>query len=119
VTYRKLDDEVKALNKPLEILNKQRTSLHPAAALASLTLPSSQEYSVKSISVQDGAGFLTVQIDGIIDSNGFSNVQATFEWIIEQIGKIPGYAIVSSTLEIKLKSFKIQARYTGVAPKGK
>jgi hypothetical protein len=118
-TYRKLDDEVKALSKPLEILNKQRTSLHPATALASLTLPGSQEYSIKSISVQEGAGFLTVQIEGIIDSNGFSNIQATFEQVIEQIGKIPGYAVVSSTLDIKQKSFTIQARYTGAAPKGK
>jgi formyltetrahydrofolate synthetase len=118
-TYRKLDDEVKALSKPLEIMNKQRTSLHPAAALASLTLPGSQEYSIKSISVQEGAGFLAVQIEGIIDSNGFSNIQATFELAIEQIGKIPGYAVASSTLDIKQKSFTIQARYTSAAPKGK
>ncbi|MEI6209350.1 MAG: hypothetical protein WCP20_21430 [Desulfuromonadales bacterium] len=117
--YRKLDEEVKSQNKPLEILNKQRTSLHPAAALASLTLPSSQDYSIKGISVQTAEGYLALQIDGDIDSSGFSNIQATFEWIIEQLGKIPGYSIVSSTLDIKLKTFKIQARYNGFAQKDK
>ena len=117
--YRKLDAEVQALSKPLEILNKQRTSPHPAAALAALVLPSSQEFSIKGISIRHVEGYLTVQIDGSIDASGFSNVQATFEWVIEQVGKIPGYKVLSSALDIKQKSFKIQARYDGVAPKGK
>jgi hypothetical protein len=116
--YRKLEDEVKNLSKPLEILNKQRSSIHPAMALAALTLPGSPDYFIKGISVQDGEGFLNVQIDGSIVANGFSNVQATFEWIIEQLGKIPGYAVVASSVDIKQKNFKIQARYNGVAKKG-
>ena len=117
--FRKLDEEVNVLNKPLEILNKQRTSLHPAVALASLALPKSREYSIKSISIQDGDGFLALQIEGDIDSDGFSNIQATFESIIEQIGKLPGHSVSSSTLDIKQKTFKIQSRYNGIAQKGK
>jgi hypothetical protein len=118
--YKKLDDEAKALYKPMELINKQKASLHPATALASLALPNSPDYSIKGISIQDGDVFLAVQIEGTIESNGFSNIQATFEWINGQITKIAGYTISSSTLDIKLKNFKILARYNGIAPqKGK
>jgi hypothetical protein len=118
-TYQKLDEEVKAFDKPLEIIRKHSSSLNPAVALAALKLPGAREYAIAGISIQEGAEFLEVRIEGTIDASGFSNVQATFEWIIEQLGKIPGYTVASSTLDIKLKTFKILARFTGSGQKGK
>jgi hypothetical protein len=117
--FRKLDDEVKAFNKPLEIIRKNSPALQPAAALAAFKMPPAPEYSIKGVAVQSGAEFLPVQIDGDISVSGFSNIQATFEWIVEQFGKIPGYTLTSSTLDIKLKTFKLQARFTGTPAKGK
>jgi hypothetical protein len=117
--FRKLDEEVKSFNKPLEIIRKHSPTLHPAAALAALSLPGAPEYTIKGIAIQSGSEFLSVQIDGDISVSGFSNIQATFEWLIEQVGKIPGYAVATSTLDIKQKTFKLQARYTGTAQKGK
>jgi cell division protein FtsL len=117
--FRKLDDKLKSLSKPLEIIKNNSSALNPAEALASLTLPNTQEYYIKGISIQNGAGFLNVQIDGDITASGFGAIQATFEWIVEQLGKIPGYSVSSSALDIKLKTFKIQARYNGVGKQGK
>lgn len=117
--YRRLDDEVKAFSKPLGILNKQRNSLHPAAALAALALPSSKEYVVTGVSIHDGGEFLAVQVDGSIDSTGFSNIQTTFESVVGQLGRISGYSVMSSTLDIKQKTFRIQARYGGGTQKGR
>jgi hypothetical protein len=117
--FRKLDEKLKSLSKPLEIIKNNSSSLNPAEALASLTLPTTQEYYIKGVSIQSGSGFLTVQIEGDITTSGFGAIQATFEWIVERLGKIPGYAVSSSTLDIKQKTFKIQARYNGVGKQGK
>jgi hypothetical protein len=117
--FRKLDEKLKTLGKPLEIIKNNSSALNPAEALASLTLPHTQEYYIKGISIQNGAGFLNVQIDGDITVSGFGAIQATYEWIVEQLGKIPGYSVSSSALDIKQKTFKIQARYNGVGKQGK
>jgi len=117
--FRKLDEKLKSLSKPLEIIKNNISPLNPAEALASLTLPNTEEYYVKGISIQNGAGFLSVQMEGDITVSGLGNIQATFEWIVEKLGKIPGYAVSSSTLDIKQKTFKIQARYNGVGKQGK
>jgi len=117
--FRKLDEKLHSLSKPLEIIKNNSSSLNPAEALAALTLPKSEEYYIKGISIQAGTGFLSVQIDGDITVSGLGSIQATFEWIVEQLGKIPGYAVSSSTIDIKQKAFKIQARYNGVGKQGK
>ncbi len=114
-TYRKLDEEVKFLNQRLKFIQKH----NPATALASLTLPSSDEYSIKSILIQDVAGSLGVQIQGDISASGLSDTQIIFERIVGQIGKIPGYTVKSSTLDIKQKTFIMQARYSSSVQKGK
>jgi hypothetical protein len=111
--YLKLDAELKSLSEPLENLRKQRSSPQKAAALASLTLPATPEYSFTEISIRDGAGSLEVRIEGGIASTGYGGVQATFEGIVGQIGKIPGYAISSSHLDVARKTFAIEARYRG------
>ena len=116
--YLKLEAELKSLGEPLENLRKQRSSPQKAAALASLTLPATPEYCFTGISIQDGAGALEVRIEGEIGSTGYGQVQATFESIVGQIGKIPGYAISSSHLDVTRKTFAIKARYHATGEKG-
>ena len=116
--YLRLDAQMKSLSEPLENLRKQRSSLQKAAALASLSLPATPQYRFTGISIQDGAGALEVRIEGDIGSTGYGEVQATFEGIVGQLGKIPGYAISSSHLDVTRKSFAIKARYRGTGETG-
>lgn len=111
--FRKLDAEVKLLKQPLDFINKHNLSLNPAAALAALNLPASASYMLKGITVQSGEAFLNVQIEGVINASGYSDTQAVFEEVAALIARIPGYAVSSSRVEIKQKTFSIQARYNG------
>jgi len=113
-SFRKLDAEVKRLNQPLDFTTRHNTSLNPATALAALTLPASAGYSIKVLAIQSGEGFLGARIEGNINASGFSETQAIFEGIVEQLGNIPGYTVSSSSVDVKLKTFSIQARYKGI-----
>lgn len=113
-TFRKLDAEANLLKQPLDFINKNNLLLNPASALAALTLPASERYAIKLITIQNGEGFLGVRIEGNINSSGFSETQATFEAIVDHLGKIPGYLVSSSSVDIKQKTFGIQARYNGI-----
>jgi len=117
--YGRIDAELKSFHLPQEIARANGPSLHPASALASLNLAGSREYALKGISLQQGTGFLGVHIEGIIDASGFGNIQAVFEGITDRLARSPGYAVTSSTLDIKQKTFSIQARYHGKGDKGR
>lgn len=113
VNYKKLDAEVSLLKQQIDFINRHNSSLDPTTALAMLTLPTSVKYSVKKVSIQTAGAFLNVQIEGDINAADFTETQATFEWIVGVIGKIPGYIILSSAVNIKQKSFNVQTRYNG------
>ena len=112
-TFRKLDAEANLLKQPLDLINKNNSSLNPATALAALNLPESPEYTIKGVTIQGGEGFLTVQIEGTLMASGYTETQAAFEAFVARISKIPGYAITSNRIDIVQKSFGIQARYDG------
>ena len=118
-SFRKLDAEANLLKQPLDLINRNNTLLNPATALAALSLPTTTGYAIKEIAVQGGVGFLAVRIEGIIHTAGFSETQTTFEGIIEQLTSTPGYSVSSSSVDIKLKTFSIQARYNGSGKQGK
>ena len=111
--FRKLDAEVNQLKQPLDFINKHNLSLNPAAALAALNLPESGSYMIKGITVQSGEGFLSVQVEGVTNASGYGDTQAAFEEVVARIARIPGYAVSSSRVDIKQKTFSIQARYNG------
>lgn len=111
--YRKLDAEVSQLKEQIDFINRHNTSLDPTTALAMLSLPNSIKYSVRKVSIQTSGVFLNVQIEGDINAADFTETQATYEWLVGQIGKIPGYLILAGNVNIKQKSFNIQARYNG------
>jgi len=117
--FKKLDAEVNKLKQPLDFINKHNISLNPAAALAALVLPESRNFLVKGVTIRSGEGSLEVQIDGTIDASGYSDTQAVFEETVARIAAIPGYAISSSTVDIKQKNFTVQARYNGREPQHK
>lgn len=110
--YRKLDDEIKKLGQSIELVNRHNQSLDPATALASFTLPSSQDYAIKEISVQKGDGFATVRVKGSINASTFGATQALFEGIVASAGKMSGYAVTSSSVDVKLKTFMLEMRYS-------
>lgn len=112
-TYKKLDAEVNLLKQQIDFINKHNTSLDPTTALAMLSLPPSNKYSVKKVAIQSQGSFLNVQIEGDITASDFTETQATFEGIVGQLSKIPGYIISSSSVNIKQKSFSVLARYNG------
>ena len=114
--FKKLDSQLKGLGLPSEIARKQSRSPHPAEALASLKLSGSKEYVVKSLTVHEEADFSAVQIEGEINGEGFGNLQAAFERMVEQLAAIPGYAILSRALDIEHKTFTVKARYGGIGP---
>jgi hypothetical protein len=114
VAYRKLDAEVNQLKEQIEFINRHNTSLDPTTALAALTLQASAKYSIKKVNIQTESGLLNVQIEGDITAADFTDSQATYESIVEQLSKIPGYLIVSSNVNIRQKTFHIQARYNGL-----
>lgn len=110
-TFKKLDAEVTQLKQPLELANTQNSSPNPAVALAALTLPESQDYVIKSVTVQRSAGNFNVQIDGSINSDGFSNTQDAYEKFVAHIAKIPGYSVATSRVDIRSKTFGVTAHY--------
>jgi hypothetical protein len=112
--YRKLDAEANLLKQPIDFMNKQNSSLNPATALASLTLPAESEFSIKGITVQNGEAFWDVKIEGNIKASGFSETQVIYERIIDQMGKLAGYTVLSSSVDVKTKTFVLQARYNGI-----
>lgn len=118
-TFKKLDAEVILLKQPLDFSNKHISSLNPATALAALILPVSQEYMIKGITVQSGGVSLPVRIEGAINVSGYSNTQATYEKLVSHVAKLPGYAVSSSSVDIKLKTFGIQAIYSDGGQKAK
>lgn len=111
--YKKLDAEVNLLKEQIDFINRHNTSLDPTTALAMLSLPSSIKYSIRKVSIQAEGAYLNVHIEGDINAADFTETQATFEWLVGQIGKIPGYLILSSNINIKQKSFNVQTRYNG------
>jgi hypothetical protein len=111
--YRKLDAEVSALKQQIDFINRHNTALDPTTALAMLSLPVSLKYSVRNVTINGEERFLSVFIEGDINTSDFTETQATYEWIVGQIGKIPGYLISSSSVNIKTKTFSVQARYNG------
>jgi hypothetical protein len=117
--FRKLDEEVNRLKQPLEGVNKQNTSLNPAAALAALTLPESQEYVVKGVTVQAAATGIDVQLQGAVNASIYSDTQALYESFVARVTKLPGYTLVSNTIDIRQKTFSIQARYNSGGQSGK
>jgi hypothetical protein len=117
--YRKLDEETKALDNQIAFLNKLKKTLNPEAALALLTPPVTAGYSFKGITIKNGDGFINVHLDGIISATGFKETQTIFEGILERLKKIPGYSVSSGSVDVKLKTFSIEAHYNGAGQQGK
>jgi hypothetical protein len=110
-TFRTLDEEVSRLKQPLDVVNKHNITLNPAAALAALALPVSGEYVIKGATVQSGVNGLDVQLQGVINASIYSDTQALYENLVARIAKLPGYSVASSSIDIRQKTFSIQARY--------
>jgi hypothetical protein len=117
--YRKLDAETKTLDNQIAFLNKLKKTLNPEAALASLMPPGTASYSFKGITVKNGDGFINVHLDGTISAAGFKETQTVFEGMLERLKKIPGYSVSSDSVDVKLKTFSIEARYSGAGQQGK
>lgn len=117
--FRKLDEEVIRLKQPLEIVNKHNTSLNPAAALAALNLPESREYVIREVTVQNSDTGINVQLQGAINASIYSDTQEVFEKFVARFAKLSGYSIVSSAIDIRQKTFSIQARYKSGGQPGK
>lgn len=113
-TFRKLDDEVKTLNQRLKFVRKH----DPATALAALKLPVVNEYAIKSVSAQYAEDSQSVRLEGEINTTGLSDTQIVYEAIIAEARRIPGYTVTASNLDIKQKTFSIQASYNGDSKKG-
>lgn len=114
-TYRKLDDEIKKMGQSIDLVNRHNQSLDPAMALASFNMASSQDYSIKEISVQKGDGFATVRVKGSINAPTFGATQAVFEGLVSSAGKMSGYGVTSSSVDVKLKTFTLEMRYAPAA----
>jgi hypothetical protein len=118
-TFRKLDAEVTRLKQPLEFANKHNSLLNPAKALAALELPKSREYTIRGVTVQTGEGSVNVQFEGAITASSFGDTQALYERLVAHVGTLAGYSVLSSKVDIKQKTFSIQARYNGGGARGK
>ncbi len=117
--YRKLDEETKALGSPIAFLNKLATSRNPGAALAALTPPGATNCSYKGITLKKGEGVINVHLEGVISATGYQETQTVFEGLVESVGKLPGYSVVSGAVDVKQKTFAIEARYGGAGHQGK
>ena len=117
--YRKLDEEAKSLEHPITFLNKLKKTLNPEAALASLTIPVTNGYEFNGITAKNGDGFISVHFEGSITAAGFKDTQTEFEGIIEKLKIFPGYSVISSNVDIKQKTFSIEARFSSAGPQGK
>jgi len=117
--YKKLDDEIKALESPMAFLNKLNTSQHPGTALASLKPPETKNYFFKGITLKNAEGVVNVHFEGAITASGYKETQTVFEGVVEQLKKIPGYSVSSSIIDIKQKTFIIEALYKGARQQSK
>lgn len=117
--YRQLDTEVRALDTPIAFLNKLNSTLNPETALAGLAIPRNAAYSLKTVTLKKGDNAIAVHIDGTILASGYQETQAVFEGFVESIKKAPGYTVASSTLDIKQKTFSVEARYNAGAHQGR
>ncbi|MDD2851523.1 MAG: hypothetical protein PHY09_06425 [Desulfuromonadaceae bacterium] len=117
--FRALEKDVGQFKQPLELINKHNASANPATALAALHLPVSEDYQIKSVSVQNGVGWTNIRIEGTLNGSGYSNTQALYEKFVAQVAQLPGLTAVSGNVDVKLKSVNIQARYIDKGPKSK
>lgn len=116
--YKKLDDEMKALGH-LSTLLQRITTLTPDRALASLVLPRTTAYELKKISLKKEEGYIHVHLDGAISAASMKETQGIFENLVDQVRAIPGYSLTSSSVDIKQKTFGMEARYSGEGKQSK
>lgn len=117
--YRALDDEANKLGQSIDLINKHNSSLDPALALASLPFKSSAEYVIKEIAVKKEGDVATVLIKGGLNASSFNATQAVFESMVERLAKTSGYTISASSVDVKQKTFTLEARYVNpVKPVG-
>lgn len=112
--FKKLDSEVEKLKQPLDFVNRQSTAFNPAVTLAALNIPFSQDRIIKSITVQNDSTGATVHISGSVIGVGYSDTQAAFEKFVTLISALPGYSITASNIDIKQKTFSVQAQFKNV-----
>jgi len=111
--YRQLDTDVRALDNPLAFLNKLNSSMNPETALATLALPAKAAYSLKAVTLKKGDSAITIHLDGTILVPGFRETQTVFEEIVAAMKQAPGYSVTSSSVDVKQKTFSVEARYNG------
>lgn len=110
--YRTLDQEVRTLKRRVTPAH----SYNPALVLASLSRLSSRDFAVKAIAAQNEPSAMKVRIDGAIDATGYGAAQSTFEGIVRQVGALPGFTVTSSRMDMTLKTFDLEARYSEADP---
>ncbi|HEX9023476.1 MAG TPA: hypothetical protein VF799_06540 [Geobacteraceae bacterium] len=118
-SYRQLDEEIRGLDNPLAFLNKLNTAQNPESALAPLVFPRTANYSLKAITLKKGDGGITVHLEGTIAAGGLQETQAAFEGFMELMKKTPGYEVASGSVDVKQKTFSMEARYNGSGQRGK
>ncbi|MDD5284967.1 MAG: hypothetical protein PHD54_03860 [Desulfuromonadaceae bacterium] len=118
-TYRKLDDEVKRLGRPIEELNKLSTSISPASALATLSPFNTSLCTLRQLSTKKGEGYIEVQMEGDLNSDSYGDTQTIYEEALARLIRIPGYSISSSSVDIHKKTFIIKARFKNSAGQSK
>jgi hypothetical protein len=111
-TYRKLDQQTTTKAHVIAYLNRSNDSSTPETALASLTLAKTEHCTISGVSLRSGEGFVEVSIKGDISSSGYRETQTFFEGAVQQVNRIPGYVVTSSTVDVKQKTFGIEARYS-------
>ena len=111
-TYRKLDQQTTTKAHVIAYLNRSNDATDPETALASLTLAKTEHCVITGISLRSGEGFVEASIKGEITSSGYRETQTFFEGAVQQVNRIPGYVVTSSTVDVKQKTFGIEARYS-------
>lgn len=109
--YRRLDQELTAYNNPIAFLGKLNMAISPETALANLISPARSDLAFKVVNIKKDEAGVNLHIEGVITAAGFKDTQAAFESVVEQVSKIPGYSVSSSAVDVKQKTFKLEARF--------
>ncbi|MCC6346662.1 MAG: hypothetical protein IT388_05685, partial [Nitrospirales bacterium] len=82
-------------------------------ALSALGGSSLKRVHIRSLDLSSEAGAVRVQIRGDIEAEGYAETQQAYQQAVEKMKRTEGSEVTASTLDLKGRSFQIEAKYSG------
>ncbi len=81
-------------------------------SLSSLKEPRNQAVDIKTLTVAVDSGALKLTLKGNIEAEKYADIDKHYLTLVDELRRLKGMTVVSDTLDMKNKSFQIEARYS-------